>query len=223
MAKSLLPLGGFRCVGRAARPLFARPDAMQFQMRQLEAHRRALWTRRLARLGAERQVVFLLESLPPAGPGVLPLRPFQRLPSRRVQHDRQGPGGGGAGRVAPPPRVALCARHRAPPCAACVQGGAEHCCQRAHQGHRMDAAQARVVAQALRAWLQRAQPGPAPWQRPRPRRARQARANALAHDLPHQRARHNERAQQSTSARDARRSPQPPPPPLRLQGGMGTA
>ena len=33
MAKSLLPLGGFRCVGRAARPLFARPDAMLFQMR----------------------------------------------------------------------------------------------------------------------------------------------------------------------------------------------
>ena len=33
MAKSLLPLGGFRCVGRAARPLFVRPDAMLFQMR----------------------------------------------------------------------------------------------------------------------------------------------------------------------------------------------
>ena len=40
------------------------------------------------------------------------------------------------GRVAPPPRVALCARHRAPPCAACVQRGTEHCCQRAHEGHR---------------------------------------------------------------------------------------
>ena len=37
MAKSLLPLGGFRCVGRSARPLFARPEAMLFQMRQLEA------------------------------------------------------------------------------------------------------------------------------------------------------------------------------------------
>ena len=38
MAKSLLPLGGFRCVGRATRPLFACPAIMLFQMRQLEAH-----------------------------------------------------------------------------------------------------------------------------------------------------------------------------------------
>ena len=56
------------------------------------------------------------------------------------------------GCVAAPPRVALCALHRAPPCAACVQRGAEHCCQQAHEGHRMDA------AQAPRAWLQPAQP-----------------------------------------------------------------
>ena len=52
MAKFLLPLGGLRCVGRAARPLFARPDTMLFQMHQLEAHCRALWTQRLARPGA---------------------------------------------------------------------------------------------------------------------------------------------------------------------------
>ena len=51
MAKSLLPLGGFRCVGRAARPLFALQDAMIFQMRQLEAHCRTLWTWRRARGG----------------------------------------------------------------------------------------------------------------------------------------------------------------------------
>ena len=158
MAKSLLPLGGFRCVGRSARPLFARPEAMLFQMRQLEAHCRALWARRLARPGAGRQDVFLLDYLPPAGPGQQPLRPFQRLPRRRVQRDRRGAGGGDADRVAPPPQVALCARHRAPPCAACVQRGAEHCCQRAHEGHRMDAAQARVAARALRAWLQPARP-----------------------------------------------------------------
>ena len=86
------------------------------------------------------------------------LRPFRRLPRRGVRRDRQGAGGGGAGRVAPPLRVALCARHQAAPCAACVQRGAEHFCQRAHKGHRMDAAQARVAAQALRAWLQPAQP-----------------------------------------------------------------
>ena len=31
MTKSLLPLGSFMCLGRA-RPLFARPDTMLFQM-----------------------------------------------------------------------------------------------------------------------------------------------------------------------------------------------
>ena len=154
MAKPLLPLGGFKCVGRAARPLFVRPDAMLFQMRQLEAHCRALWTRPLARPGVGRQDVFLSDYLPPPEPGLQPLRPFKRLPLRRVQRDRQGEGGGGVGRVAPLPRAALCARHRDPPCAACVQRGAEHCSQRAHEGHRMDAARARVAAQALRAWLQ---------------------------------------------------------------------
>ena len=128
MAKSLLPLGGFRCVGRAARPLFPRPDAMLFQMRKLEVHCRALWTRRLARPGAGRQDVFPLDYLPPAGLGLQPLRPLQRLPRRLVQRNQQGAGGGGAGRVAPPPRVALCAQHWAPPCAACVQRGAEHRC-----------------------------------------------------------------------------------------------
>ena len=117
---------------------------MLFQMRQLEAHCRALWTRRLARPGVGQQDVFLLDYLPPTGPGLQPLRPFQRLPCRRVQCDRQGAGGGGVGRVAPPPQVALCARHRAPPCVTCVQRGAEHCCQRAHEGHRMDATQARA-------------------------------------------------------------------------------
>ena len=158
MATSLLPLGGFGCVGRAARPVFVRPDAMLLKMRQLEAHCRALWMRRLARLGARRQDVFRLDYVPPLGPRLQPLRPFQRLPRRRVQRDRQGAGGGGAGRVAPPLQVALCARHRAPPRAACVQRGAKHCCQRAHEGHRMDAGQSRVAARALRAWLQPAQP-----------------------------------------------------------------
>ena len=94
--------------------------------------------------------MFLLDYLPLAGPGLQPLRPFQRLPRRRVQRDQQGAGGGGAGRMAPPPQVALCARHRA----TCMQRGAEHCCHRAHEGHRMDMAQVRVGARALRAWLQ---------------------------------------------------------------------
>ena len=158
MAKSLLPLGGFRCVGRSACPLFACPAAMLFQMRQLEAHCRELCTRRLARPGRGRQDMSLLDYLPPAGPGRQPLRPFQRLPRRRVQRDRHGAGDGGAGRAVAPPQVALCARHWAPPCAAGAQRGAEHCCRRAHEGHRMDAAQGRVAARALRAWLQPAPP-----------------------------------------------------------------
>ena len=218
MAKSLLPLGGFRCVGRSARPLFARPEAMLFQMRQLEAHCRALWARRLARPGAGRQDVFLLDYLPPAGPGQQPLRPFQRLPRRRVQRDRRGAGGGDADREAPPPQVALCARHRAPPCAACVQRGAEHCCQRAHEGHRMDAAQARVAARALRAWLQPA----------RPAGAGPVAASQAARGSPS--ARKRPRARSSSPERETRRArPEheharrqeefPPPPPKRLQGG----
>ena len=44
--------------------------------------------------------------------------------------------------------------HRAPRCAARVQRGTEHYCQRAHEGHRMDKVQARVAAQAVQAWLQ---------------------------------------------------------------------
>ena len=224
MAKSLLPLGGFRCVGRSARPLFARPEAMLFQMRQLEAHCRALWARRLARPGAGRQDVFLLDYLPPAGPGQQPLRPFQRLPRRRVQRDRRGAGGGDADRVAPPPQVALCARHRAPPCAACVQRGAEHCCQRAHEGHRMDAAQARVAARALRAWLQPA----------RPAGAGPVAASQAARGSPSARKRPRPQSQSSSPGRETRRArPEheharrqeefPPPPPQASPGGGHTA
>ena len=51
--------------------------------------------------GPERQQdVFLLDYFPPAGPGLQPLRPFWRLPHRRLQRNRQGGGNGGAGRVA---------------------------------------------------------------------------------------------------------------------------
>ena len=44
------------------------------------------------------------------------------------------------------PCVAVCAKHRAPPCAACAQRGTEYCCRRAHEGHTMDAAQVRTAA-----------------------------------------------------------------------------
>ena len=191
MAKSLLPLGGFRCVGTAARP---HPDAMLFQMRQLEAHCRALRTRRFARPGAGRHDVFLLDYLPPAGPGQQPLRPFQRLPHRRGLHDRHGAGGGGAARGAPSPRVALCARHRAPPCAACVQPGSEHRCRRTHEGHRTDAAQGRVGARALRACLQPTQPA----------EAGSVAASQAARGSPS--ARQRPRSQSSSSARETRRA-----------------
>ena len=103
-----LATGGFRCVGRVARPLFACPAVMPSRMRQFEAHCQEPWTRRLARTRAGWQEMFPLDSFPPAGPGLQPLRPFQRLPRRRVQRDRQGAGEGGAG--------------RATPCAACSSG-----------------------------------------------------------------------------------------------------
>ena len=118
----------------------ASSDGALTAMRQLKAHYRELWTRRLARPGAGRQDMFLLDFFPPAGPGLQQLRPFQRLPRRQVQRNRHGAAEGGAGRVAAPPRVAVCAKHPAPPCAACTQRGAEHYCRRAHEGHRMDAA-----------------------------------------------------------------------------------
>ena len=219
MAKSLLPLGGFRCVGRSARPLFACPAAMLFQMRQLEAHCRELWTRRLARPGRGRQDMFLLDYLPPAGPGRQPLRPFQRLPRRLVQRDRHGAGDGSAGRAAAPPQVALCARHRAPQCAACAQRGAEHYCRRAHEGHRMDAAQARVAARALRAWLQPAPPagaGPAVASQPvrdPPRGRKRSRSRSSSPERATRRA--------HPALRECARHPGEPsdPPPSRLDGG----
>ena len=89
------------------------------------------------------------------------------------------------GRVAPPSRVALCARYRAPPCSGAPSTAAS--------GHTKGTAWTR----RKRAWRRKrrgrgcsphSRLGPAPWQRPRPRRARQARANAPARDLPHQRA-----------------------------------
>ena len=219
MAKSLLPLGGFRCVGRSARPLLACPAAMLFQMRHPEAHCRELWMRRLARPGRGRQDMFLLDYLPPAGPGRQPLRPFQRLPRRQVQRDRHGAGDGGAGCAVAPPQVAQCARHRAPPCAACAQRGAEHCCRRAHKGHRMDAAQAHVAARALRAWLQPAPPagaGPAVASQPArdpPRGRKRSRSRSSSPERATRRAR--------PASRECARHPGEPsdPPPRVSMGG----
>ena len=207
MAKSLLPLGGFRCVGRAARPLFARPDAMLFQMRQLEAHCRALWTRRLARPGAGRQDVFLLDYLPPpcragrcSAAGMGP-----EAGARAVWRRRRGwPCVRDTG-----PRLVPPACSGAPSTAASgpTKGTAWTRLKRARRHERCG-----------RGCSPRSQPGPAPWRRPRPHGARPARANVLAHNLPHQRARRDEHAQ-STSTCDARRSSRPPPPQASPWGG----
>ena len=188
-------------------------------MRQLEAHCRELWTRRLARPGRGRQDMFLLDYLPPAGPGRQPLRPFQRLPRRLVQRDRHGAGDGSAGRAAAPPQVAPCARHRAPPCAACAQRGAEHCCRRVHEGHRMDAAQARVAARALRALVQPAPPagaGPAVASQPvrdPPRGRKRSRSRSSSPELATRRA--------HPALRECARHPGEPsdPPPRVSMGG----
>ena len=50
------------------------------------------------------------------------------------------------------------AKHRAPLGAVYTQRDAVHFCQRVHDGHRMDALQGQVAAEALRAWPQSAQP-----------------------------------------------------------------
>ena len=67
MAKSLLPLGGFSCVGRGTCPLFARPDAMLFQMRHPEAQCRVLWMWRLARPAGSGAAACVPIGLPPPG------------------------------------------------------------------------------------------------------------------------------------------------------------
>ena len=177
---------GFRCVGRSERPLFACPPAMLFQMRQLEAHCRELWTWRLERPGMGRHDMF------PAG---LPAAGWTRAAATGAISAIAAPAGAarparggnaGARRAVAPPQVALCARHRALLCAACAQRGADHWSWRAHEGHCMDATQARVAVRALRAWLQPAPPaGPGPavaplpvWDPPRGRKCSRSRSSS---------------------------------------------
>ena len=74
----------------------------------------------------------------------------------------KGGGGGGAARRSPitpsrDPSQSVRDFNRPLP-RLLVRRRAEHCCRRAHEGHRMDAAQAHVAARALRAWLQPAPP-----------------------------------------------------------------
>ena len=183
MAKSLLPLGGVTFVGRAACPLFARPDAMLFQMRQLEAHCRALWMWCLAQPGAGWQDVFLLDYLPTLGPGRQPLRLFQRLPHRRVQRDQQGAGGTGAGRAAPWPCVHDTGPQLLPP--AC--SGAPSTAAGEHMKGTAWTRRKRTWRreQCGRGCSRCRRRGPAPRQHIRPLGACQVRASAPTRDLPH--------------------------------------
>ena len=163
LCNALVPLGGYKCMGRTERPVFACRQAMQEHMRRLEVHCRALWARRLARPGRGRQEAFLNDYLPRPLGGRAPLRPFQRA---RPQRPRCPPA-----QPPPPARPAgapralgrglgtvcvLCPAHGAATCAACaaIGQGIKYCCSLGHEGHRLAPAAQRAGARALRAWLQ---------------------------------------------------------------------
>ena len=175
LCNALVPLGGYRCMGRTERPVFACRQAMQEHMRRLEMHCRALWARRLARPGRGRQEAFLNDYLPRPLGGRAPLRPFQRA---RPQRPRCPPA-----QPPPPARPAgapralgrglgtvrvLCLAHGVATCAACAATGQgiRYCCSLGHEGHRLAPAAQRAGARTLRAWLQAPQqvhpPAPPP-------------------------------------------------------------
>ena len=51
LCNTLVPFGGYKCMGRTERSMFVCREAMQEHMRRLEVHCGALWARRLARPG----------------------------------------------------------------------------------------------------------------------------------------------------------------------------
>ena len=171
LCNALVPFGGYKCMGRTERPVFACRPAMQEHMRRLEVHCRALWARRLARPGRGRQEAFLSNYLPRPLGGQASLRPFQRVrPQRPHCPPAQPPP---PARPAGAPRAlgrglgtvrVLCPAHGAATCAACAATGQgiKYCCSLGHKGHRLAPAAQRAGARALRAWLQ------APQQVPRP-------------------------------------------------------
>ena len=171
LCNALVPFGGYKCMGRTERPVFACRPAMQEHMRRLEVHCRALWARRLARPGRGRQEAFLSNYLPRPLGGQASLRPFQRVrPQRPHCPPAQPPP---PARPAGAPRAlgrglgtvrVLCPAHGAATCAACAATGQgiKYCCSLGHEGHRLAPAAQRAGARALRAWLQ------APQQVPRP-------------------------------------------------------
>ena len=171
LCNALVPFGGYKCMGRTERPVFACRPAMQEHMRRLEAHCRALWARRLARPGRGRQEAFLRNYLPRPLGGQASLRPFQRVrpqqphcpPAQSPPPARPAGAPRALGRGLGTVRV-LCPVHGAATCAACgaTGQGIKYCCSLGHEGHRLAPAAQRAGARALRAWLQ------APQQVPRP-------------------------------------------------------
>ena len=175
LCNALVPFGGYKCMGRTERPVFACRQDMQEHMRRLEVHCRALWARRLARPGRGRREAFLNDYLPRPLGGQVPLRPFKWVrpqrpcgplaqpppPARPAGAPRALGRGLGTARV-------LCPAHGAATCAACAATGQgiKYCCSLGHEGHRLAPAAQREGARALRTWLQAPQqvhrPAPPP-------------------------------------------------------------
>ena len=160
LCNALVPFGGYKCMGRTERPVFACHQAMQEHMRRLEVHCRAPWVRRLARPGRGRREAFLNDYLPRPLGGQALLRPFKRVrpqrprcplaqpapPARPVGAPRALGRGLGTARV-------LCPAHGAATCAACAATGQgiKYCCSLGQEGHRLLPAAQRAGARALRA------------------------------------------------------------------------
>ena len=152
MCASLVPLGGFRNMGRTERPVFAcRPDMRQ-HMQQLQQHCLELWTRRrLSTLGAGRKDYFVAGYLPRRPGGGAPAHPYEIV---RMQH----PWAMGVAWPHPPPAAAvrptpcrLCPIHLKPQCEQCrlAWRGVVHCCARGHEGHPVAVAGAATSSKVL--------------------------------------------------------------------------
>ena len=73
LGNALVPFGGYKCMGRMERPVFACRQAMQRHMRRLKVHYTSLWSRRLARPGRGRREAFLdLLASPPGWSSAAP-------------------------------------------------------------------------------------------------------------------------------------------------------
>ena len=172
LCNTLVPFGGYKCMGRTETPVFVCRQAMQDRMRRLEVHCKALWGR-LARPGRGHREAFLNNYLPRPLGGQAPLRPFKRVrpqrpccplaqppPPARPAGAPQALGRGlGTARI-------LCPAHGTATCAACAatRQGIKYCCSLGHEGHRLVPAAQRAGARALRVWLQ----GPQQVHRPAP-------------------------------------------------------